>query len=86
MSCLARYDVRNPKALKRLVDGGTQLRKYSQEILSAAQKEAFDLYEENASKDASFKEIYEQWRQFREQIYRWHSTNEFGFSNFAFSQ
>jgi TRAP-type mannitol/chloroaromatic compound transport system substrate-binding protein len=86
MLCLSRYDVRNPKALKRLVDGGTQLRKYSQEILSAAQKEAFDLYEENASKNSSFKEIYEQWKQFREQIYRWHSTNEFGFSNFAFSQ
>ncbi len=85
MLCLARYDARNPQALQRLVDGGTQLRKYSQEILSAAKKEAFDLYEENASNDASFKEIYEQWKQFREQIYRWHSINEFGFGNFAFS-
>ncbi len=80
---LATYDSENPQALKRLIEGGTQLRPYSPEILQAAQTEAFALYEENATKDATFKAVYEQWKQFRENVYQWHAVSEYSFSNFA---
>jgi TRAP-type mannitol/chloroaromatic compound transport system substrate-binding protein len=83
LNMLAQYDTLNREALERLVSGGTQLIAYSQEILQAAQEAAFELYEENAAQDATFKEIYEQWRGFREQIYEWHQINELSFANFA---
>jgi TRAP-type mannitol/chloroaromatic compound transport system substrate-binding protein len=83
INTLATYDSENPQALKRLIESGTQLRPYSQEIMEAAQTEAFALYEENASSDATFKEIYEQWKQFRESIYQWHAVSEYSYGNFA---
>jgi TRAP-type mannitol/chloroaromatic compound transport system substrate-binding protein len=83
INCLATYDSENPQALKRLIESGTQLRAYSPEIMQAAQTQAFELYEENASKDATFREIYQQWQQFRENIYQWHAVSEYSYGNFA---
>lgn len=73
---LARYDARNSEALQRLVDGGTKLRAYSTEILQAAEKAAFELYDEFAAADADFKAIFEQWKAFREKILAWHNISE----------
>lgn len=39
---------------------------------------------EEASKDATFKSIYEQWKSFREQIYQWHQVNELSFAQSSF--
>ncbi|MGB3404629.1 MAG: TRAP transporter substrate-binding protein [Microcoleaceae cyanobacterium] len=83
--CLAKYDARNPPALQRLVQQGTQLREFSPEILKAAEAMSFDLFEETASKSASFKQVYDSWKQFRESIYLWHSVSELGYSQFSLS-
>lgn len=80
---LAQYEALNREVLNRLVNGGTKLIAYSPEIMDAAQKESFALYEENASKDATFKEVYEQWKQFREQVYQWNRINQDTFTNFV---
>jgi TRAP-type mannitol/chloroaromatic compound transport system substrate-binding protein len=83
---LARYDARNNDALQSLLKKGTQLRPYSEEILQAAQKASFALYDEFAAKDADFKTVYEEWKQFRDRIYAWHKLNEGSFTNFVYSQ
>lgn len=80
MTMLARYDARNNDALGRLVEGGAQLRGYSQEILDAAEVAAFELYDELAGKDADFAAVYEEWKAFRTRIYAWHNINEGSFS------
>lgn len=80
MTMLARYDARNNDALGRLLEGGAQLRAYSPEILDAAEKAAFELYDELAAKDADFATVYEQWKPFRERIYAWHNINEGSFA------
>jgi TRAP-type mannitol/chloroaromatic compound transport system substrate-binding protein len=80
MTMLARYDARNNDALGRLVEGGAQLRGYSQEILNAAETASFELYDELAGKDADFAAVYEEWKAFRERIYAWHNINEGSFS------
>jgi TRAP-type mannitol/chloroaromatic compound transport system substrate-binding protein len=82
---LARYDSRNNQALQSLLQSGVQLRPYSQEILQAAEKASFTLYDESAAKDADFKAVYEQWKQFRDRIYAWHKLNEGSFTNFVYS-
>ena len=84
LSMLAQYDALNREALQRLVAGGTKLTPYSKELMQAAQKTAVELFEDNAGKDATFKQTYQQWSTFKEQIYRWNQVNELSFANFAF--
>ncbi|NEQ31457.1 MAG: TRAP transporter substrate-binding protein [Leptolyngbya sp. SIO4C5] len=83
LNMLAQYDALNGAALQRLLEGGTQLVAYSREIMTAAEQAAFELYEENASSDATFKSVYQQWRQFRDEVYTWNRVNELGFSGFV---
>ena len=83
---LARYDARNNEALGRLIAGGTKLRAYSDEILGAAEKAAFELYDEFAAKDADFKVVYEPWKAFRERIYRWMKLNQTAFESYLYSK
>jgi TRAP-type mannitol/chloroaromatic compound transport system substrate-binding protein len=76
MQMLARYDARNFEALQRLVDGGTQLRTFSNEILQAAEAASFALYDDFAQSDADFKGIFESWKAFLDGIQEWHSFND----------
>lgn len=86
LTMLARYDARNNEALESLLASGTQVRPYSKEILDAAQKASFAIYDEFAAKDPDFKAVYEQWQQFRRRIYAWNKLNEGSFTNFVYSQ
>ena len=83
ITLLSQYDTLNGEALARLVAGGTKLVAYSQEIMEAAQKATLEIFEENAIKDAQFKQIYKQWKEFRDKIYRWNRVNELSFANFT---
>lgn len=83
---LARYESRNNETLQKLLDGGTQVRPYSTEILAAAEQASFALYDEFAAKDADFKAVYEQWKQFRDRAYAWNKLNEGNFTNYVYSK
>ncbi|MFK8185825.1 MAG: TRAP transporter substrate-binding protein [Phormidesmis sp.] len=83
INMLAKYDALNGEALKTLVDGGTQLVPYSDDILKAAADASTALLEDSASKDATFKEVYESWKQFRTQIQSWNQVNELSFARFT---
>ncbi|MBH8563793.1 TRAP transporter substrate-binding protein [Nostoc sp. CENA67] len=83
MNMLNEYDTLNGQALTRLLAGGTKLVPYSQDIMQAAQKISFELFEENASKDVAFKQVYEQWKAFRQQIFAWNRVNELSYANFV---
>lgn len=84
LEMLSRYETRNNEALQRLVDGGTELREYSAEIMTAAQEATFDLYEEFAASDADFKTIYDDWLGFRDRIYAWSQLNQGSFERFVY--
>lgn len=86
MTMLARYDARNNDALQRLMQAGVQLRAYSDEILAAAEKAAFELYDANAAADADFKAIYDQWKAFREKVYAWNNIAEGGFTRYVYGK
>jgi TRAP-type mannitol/chloroaromatic compound transport system substrate-binding protein len=86
MTMLSRYESRNNEALQRLVQGGTQLRQYSDEILTAAEQAAFELYDEFAAKDADFKSVFEEWQGFRDRVYSWNNLNESSFEKFVYSK
>ncbi len=83
LTTLASFDAANGKALQRLLAAGVELRAYSPEILKAANSTTFELLEETAKQDASFKKLYEQWQQFRRKIFQWNLVNELSFDSFS---
>jgi len=78
----AKYDARNPAALRRLVTGGAQLRPFPQEILEASYKAANDLYDELSAKNPEWKKVYEPYRAFRSEEYLWFQVAEYTYDNF----
>ena len=80
---LAKYDALNGAALKTLVDGGTKLTAYSDEILTAASEATTELLEASASSAATYREVYDSWKQFRDSVQAWNKVNELGFSQFV---
>ncbi|MGB8337514.1 MAG: TRAP transporter substrate-binding protein [Burkholderiales bacterium] len=82
----AKYDAKNPAALKRLISSGTKIHPFSKEILEASYKAAFELYDETAAKNDKFKKIYEPWKKFRDEQYLWFRVAENTFDNFVFTQ
>ncbi|MDV2997261.1 MAG: Monocarboxylate 2-oxoacid-binding periplasmic protein [Chroococcidiopsis sp. SAG 2025] len=83
---LARYDARNNEALQRLLQSGVTLRSYSNEILAAAEKASFKLFDEFAAKDADFKSIFAEWKQFRDRVYAWNNINEGSFARYNYAK
>lgn len=79
---LGRYEQGNAEALTRLVESGTILSAYSDEILNAAYEASFAIYDELAASDADFKRVYDHWLNFRSALQQWHDINEGGFTRF----
>jgi TRAP-type mannitol/chloroaromatic compound transport system substrate-binding protein len=79
---LAKYDARNPAALRRLVGAGTQLRPFSQEVLEAAYKATNELHDELSAKNPDFKKIYESYKNFRSEEYLWFQVAEYAYDTF----
>ena len=82
---VARYDSKNPEALRRLVTGGAQLRAFPRPVMEASLKAANELYGELAQKSAHFKRIYEGWSRFRSEQFLWFRVAEGSYDNFVFS-
>lgn len=82
----AKYDAENPAALRRLLSNGAVLKPFSREILTAAYKTAFELYDEIASTNPRFRKIYESWLPFRREQHLWARVAELSFDNFVAAQ
>jgi len=78
----ARYDARNPAALKRLVANGTQLRPFSQEILEACYNASNEVNKETAATNPNYKKVLENLQAFRDDQYLWWQVAEYSFDSF----
>ena len=78
----AKYDARNPAALKRLVQAGAQLRPFTPEVMDACQKAALELYAEISKENADFKKMLDATMAFRNDEYLWWQVAEFTFDNY----
>jgi TRAP-type mannitol/chloroaromatic compound transport system substrate-binding protein len=78
------YDARNPAALERLIGEGVQLRPFSNDIMTAAREASNAIMEENASANPAYRKVYDAWRQFRDDSFRWFATAEQTYQDFAF--
>ncbi|WP_397532882.1 TRAP transporter substrate-binding protein [Roseateles sp.] len=82
----ARYDARNPAALKRLVAGGTKLFRFPKDMLDAAFKESMATYADLSSKNPAWKKIYDDYSAFRRDQNLWFRFAEAGFDDFMQQQ
>ncbi len=79
---LAKYDAKNPAALRSLVGAGAQLRPFSQEILDAAYKATNEVYAEISAQNADFKKLIDSLRAFRNEEYLWFQVAEYAFDTY----
>ncbi|MDP2811342.1 MAG: TRAP transporter substrate-binding protein [Rhodocyclaceae bacterium] len=78
----AKYDAKNPAALKRLVAGGAQLHAFDKSILKAAYDAAMALYSDLSAKNPTWKKVYEDYATFRDEQHMWFRFTEGTFDNF----
>ncbi len=82
----AKYDAKNPAALKQLVASGTKLSRFPKDVLDAAFKEAQALYSELSGKNPKWKKVYEDFANFRRDQNLWFRFAEAGFDDFMQQQ
>jgi TRAP-type mannitol/chloroaromatic compound transport system substrate-binding protein len=82
----ARYDARNPVALKQLVASGAKLQQFPIDMMNAAFKASNELYSEISGKNESFRKIYADMVKFRADENLWFRFTEMSFDRFMQSQ
>jgi len=79
---LAKYDARNPAALRSLVAGGALLRPYPQDVLDAAYAAANKLYVEFSATNPDFAKIWASQEAFRNEANLFNQVAEYTFDTF----
>ncbi len=82
----AKYDARNPAALRQLVGSGTKLFRFPKDVMDAAFKESMALYSEISAKNPNWKKVYDDYARFRSEQNLWFRFAEAGFDDFMQSQ
>jgi TRAP-type mannitol/chloroaromatic compound transport system substrate-binding protein len=82
----AKYDARNPIALKQLVASGAKLRPFPQDMMNEAFKLSNEIYAETSAKNESFKKIYADLSKFRADQNLWFRFTEATFDRFMQTQ
>ncbi len=84
LEMLNKYDSRNGSALQKLLKNGTELVRYEDEILRAAEAAAFQIYSDIAAENSDFRQLFNQWQRFRQEIYSWNKINEFSLARHSY--
>ncbi len=82
----AKYDAKNPAALRQLVGSGTKLHRFPKDVMDGAFKEAMALYSELSAKNPDWKKIYDDYSKFRADQNLWFRFAEAGFDDFMQAQ
>ncbi len=83
---MAKYDTKNPDALRSLVGQGAQLRNFPRDVMDAAYKASQDVMNELADKSAEFKKIYDNWTRFRANQATWFRVAETQLDSYTFNR
>ena len=86
VTCQARYDARNPAALKQLVAAKAKVLPFPQQVMDASFKAAMELYSELDANNPDWKKIYADYRNFQRDQVLWFRFAEGRFDNFMSTQ
>ncbi|TAK83323.1 MAG: ABC transporter substrate-binding protein [Aquabacterium sp.] len=78
----ARYDARNPAALKQLVAANAKLTVMPKDVMKAAYKESMAIYSELNGKNPNWKKVYDDYRKFLSDEVSWFRFTEATFDRF----
>jgi TRAP-type mannitol/chloroaromatic compound transport system substrate-binding protein len=79
----AKYDARNPIALRKLVAGGTELRPFSQAIMEGCYKASNEVNAETAASNPDFRKVLASIQEFKNMEYLWWQVAEYSNDTFA---
>ena len=82
----AKYDARNPAALKKLAASGAKLHPFPQDVLEACFNAAKDSYAELNATNPAFKKVHDAMMAFRADAYLWSQFSEYQFDQFMMGQ
>jgi len=82
----AKYDARNPTALKQLVGAGTKLHRFPKDVMDACFKVSMEYYSELSGKNPAWKKVYEDYAKFRADQVLWFRFAEAAFDDFMQAQ
>ena len=82
----AKYDAKNPAALKQLVGSGTKLRPFPNDVLAEAFKVSQQLYSDLSAKNPEWAKIYADYSKFRADSNLWFRFCEAKFDSFMQAQ
>jgi len=82
----AKYDARNPGALKQLVGAGTKLHRFPKDVMEACFKVSMEYYAELSGKNPAWKKVYEDYNKFRADQVLWFRFAEAAFDDFMQAQ
>jgi TRAP-type mannitol/chloroaromatic compound transport system substrate-binding protein len=82
----AKYDARNPAALKQLVAQGARLRPFPADVMTEAFRNSMALYRELSARNANWKKVYGDFAHFRSEQNLWFRFTEATFDRFMQAQ
>ncbi len=82
----AKYDAKNPTALKQLVGAKTKVLPFPKDVMDLAFKESMAVYDELNAKNPNWKKVYEDFSAFRRDQNLWFRFTEMRFDQFMQSQ
>ncbi|MCE9661426.1 MAG: TRAP transporter substrate-binding protein [Burkholderiales bacterium] len=82
----AKYDARNPAALKTLVGSGVKLFRFPKDVMEASFKSAGEVYSELSASNPTWKKIFDDFSAFRRDANLWFRFTEAGFDDFMQGQ
>ncbi len=82
---IAKYDAKNPEAMKRLLAGGAQLRSFPRAVMDACHKASEETLAELADKNADFKKLLDAWHKFRDDQNAWIKVAEATLDNYRYN-
>jgi TRAP-type mannitol/chloroaromatic compound transport system substrate-binding protein len=78
----ARYDARNPLALKRLVAAGTQLKPFTTPVMEACLTASNEVNAETSAANADYKKVWDNIKAYRNDEYLWWQVAEYTYDSF----
>ena len=82
----AKYDVKNPTALKQLVASGAKLRPFPADVMAEAYKQSNLVYDELNAKNENWRKVYADFAKFRAHQNLWSRFTEATFDRFMQAQ
>jgi TRAP-type mannitol/chloroaromatic compound transport system substrate-binding protein len=82
----ARYDARNPSALKQLIAEGAKLNRFPREVMDSAMRSRNEVYGELMEKNARWKKIFSDYARFMAEQYQWVPVAEGSYDNYMATQ